>query len=187
MGKVSFFKNKRIDMYKFKGTLVVRKIFGRYGEFAIGAIQTPIGEFSVKQAGLDEYEEGTYDGRFVISNIQTVSGGFGTNKLIIESRATLDQIYIDTIDETPVMSVTEADPITEDKDIDFKKVEASTKSSTDEDLYNLFNAQEVATIEQKEQVTLDPTNDRGILRQQQNYLKSNNWKFNMQEQAWYLP
>jgi hypothetical protein len=85
------------------------------------------------------------------------------------------------------MSVTEADPITEDKDIDFKKVEASTKSSTDEDLYNLFNAQEVATIEQKEQVTLDPTNDRGILRQQQNYLKSNNWKFNMQEQAWYLP
>jgi hypothetical protein len=43
-------------MYKFKGTLVVRKIFGRYGSFAIGAIQTPIGEFSVKQAGLDEYE-----------------------------------------------------------------------------------------------------------------------------------
>jgi hypothetical protein len=66
-------------------------------------------------------------------------------------------------------------------------VEASIKSSTDEDLYNLFNAQEIATIEQKEQVTLDPTNDRGILRQQQNYLKSNNWKFNMQEQAWYLP
>ncbi|CAB5508093.1 hypothetical protein AZO1586I_2368, partial [Bathymodiolus thermophilus thioautotrophic gill symbiont] len=43
------------------------------------------------------------------------------------------------------------------------------------------------TIEQGEQVTLDPTSDRGILRQQQNYLKSNNWKFNMQEQAWYLP
>jgi hypothetical protein len=37
----------------------VRKIFGKYGEFAIGSIQTPIGEFSVKQSELDEYEEGT--------------------------------------------------------------------------------------------------------------------------------
>ena len=65
-------------MYQFKGTLVVRKIFGKYGEFAIGSIQTPIGEFSVKQAELDEYEQGTYEGRFVISSIRTISGGFGT-------------------------------------------------------------------------------------------------------------
>jgi hypothetical protein len=31
----------------------VRKIFGKYGEFAIGSIQTPIGQFSVKQSELD--------------------------------------------------------------------------------------------------------------------------------------
>lgn len=173
-------------MYKFKGTLVVRKILGKYGEFAIGSIQTPIGEFSVKQSELDEYEEGTYEGRFGISRIQTVSGGFGTNKLIIESRATLDTIHIDVIDEAPVKVITEADPITEDNNVDFTKVEASTKSSTNEDLQNLFNEQEIATIEQGEQVTLDPTSDRGMLRQQQNYLKSNGWKFNMQEQAWHL-
>ncbi len=174
-------------MYKFKGTLVVRKIYGKYGEFAIGSIQTPIGEFSVKQSELDEYEEGTYEGRFVISRIQTVSGGFGTNKLILESRATLDTIHIDEIDEAPVEIDTEADPITEDSNIDFDQVEASTKSNTSKDLQNLFNEQEIATIEQGEQVTLDPTNDRGILRQQQNYLKSNRWKFNMQQQVWYLP
>jgi hypothetical protein len=85
--------------------------------------------------------------------------------------------------------ITEADPITEDIDVDFDKVEASAKSNSNskEDLQNLFNEQEIATIEQGEQVTLDPTSDRGIFRQQQNYLKSNNWKFNMQEQAWYLP
>lgn len=83
--------------------------------------------------------------------------------------------------------VTEADPITEDSNIDFDQVEASTKSNTNEDLHNLFNEREIATIEQGEKVTLDPTNDRGILRQQQNYLKSNSWKFNMQEQAWHLP
>jgi 6,7-dimethyl-8-ribityllumazine synthase len=35
------------------------------------------------------------EGRFVISKIQTVSGGFGSNKLILESRATLDKIHID--------------------------------------------------------------------------------------------
>jgi hypothetical protein len=98
-------------MYKFKGTLLVRKIFGKYGEFAIGSIQTPIGQFSVKQSELDEYEEGTYEGRFVISKIQTVSGGFGSNKLILESRATLDKIHIDEIDEAPVEVTTEADPI----------------------------------------------------------------------------
>jgi hypothetical protein len=105
-------------MYKFKGTLLVRKIFGKYGEFAIGSIQTPIGQFSVKQSELDEYEEGTYEGRFVISKIQTVSGGFGSNKLILESRATLDKIHIDEIDEAPVEVITEADPITEDSNID---------------------------------------------------------------------
>ncbi|WP_090718394.1 DUF3275 family protein, partial [Bathymodiolus azoricus thioautotrophic gill symbiont] len=129
------------------------------------------------------------EGRFVISRIQTVSGGFGSNKLILESRATLDTIHIDEIDEAPVEVITEADPITEDIDVDFDKVEASAKSNSNskEDLQNLFNDQEIATIEQGEQVTLDPTSDRGILRQQQNYLKSNNWKFNMQEQAWYLP
>ncbi|SSC09311.1 DUF3275 family protein [bacterium endosymbiont of Bathymodiolus sp. 5 South] len=174
-------------MYKFKGTLLVRKIFGKYGEFAIGSIQTPIGQFSVKQSELDEYEEGTYEGRFVISKIQTVSGGFGSNKLILESRATLDKIHIDEIDEAPVEVITEADPITEDSNIDFEKVEASAKSNSKEDLHNLFNEQEIATIEQGEQVTLDPTSNRGVFRQQKNYLKSNDWKFNMQEQAWYLP
>ena len=174
-------------MYKFKGTLLVRKIFGKYGEFAIGSIQTPIGQFSVKQSELDEYEEGTYEGRFVISKIQTVSGGFGSNKLILESRATLDKIHIDEIDEAPVEVTTEADPITEDSNIDFEKVEASAKSNSKEDLHNLFNEQEIATIEQGEQVTLDPTSNRGIFRQQKNYLKSNGWKFNMQEQAWHLP
>lgn len=173
-------------MYKFKGTLVVRKIYGKYGEFAIGTIQSPIGEFSVKQSELDEYEEGTYEGRFVISKIQTVSGGFGTNKLILESRATLDVIHIDEIDEAPVEVITEADPITESSDIDFDKVAASTKPK-DEDLQSLFNVAEIATIEQGEQIALDPTNDRGTLRQQQNHLKSNGWKFNMQGQSWYLP
>lgn len=174
-------------MYQFKGTLIVRKIFGKYGEFAIGTIQTPIGEFSVKQAQLDEYQEGTYEGRFVVSNIRTISGGFGTNKLILESRATLDSIHIDEIDQAPVQVITEADPITEADNVDFEQVEASTQSTTDVDLQNLFNAQEIATIEQGEAVVLDPTNDRGILRQQHNYLKTNAWKFNMQEQAWYLP
>jgi hypothetical protein len=37
---------------------------------------------------------------FTIS--ETVSGGFGSNKLILESRATLDTIHIDEIDEAPV-------------------------------------------------------------------------------------
>lgn len=174
-------------MYQFKGTLIVRKIFGKYGEFAIGTIQTPIGEFSVKQAQLDEYQEGTYEGRFVVSNIRTISGGFGTNKLILESRATLDSIHIDEIDPAPVEAITEADPITEADNVDFEQVAASTQSTTDVDLQNLFNAQEIATIEQGEAVVLDPSNDRGILRQQHNYLKTNAWKFNMQEQAWYLP
>lgn len=173
-------------MYKFKGTLVVRKILGKYGEFAIGTIQTPIGEFSVKQAELDEFEEGFYQGKFVISNIQTVSSGFGTNKLILESRATLDTIHIDEIEEVPVEVVTEADPITEEKNVNLEQVATSTEM-TSNDLLNLFNEQEIATIEQGEQIVLDPTNDRGILRQQQTYLKSNGWKFNVQEQCWYLP
>jgi hypothetical protein len=41
--------------------------------------------------------------------------------------------------------------------INFEKVGASAKSNSKEDLHNLFNEQEIATIEQGEQVTLDPT------------------------------
>jgi hypothetical protein len=79
--------------------------------------------------------------------------------------ATLDKIHIDEIDEAPVEVTTEADPITEDSNIDFEKVEASAKSNSKEDLHNLFNEQEIATIEQGEQVTLDPTSNlkRGCL------------------------
>lgn len=168
-------------MYKFKGALVVRKFHSKYGEFAVGTIQTPIGEFSVKQQELDEFEEGIYQGRFVISSIQTVSGGFGTNKLILESRATLDTIQIDGVDEATVDIITEADPITEDVDVNLAQVE-----NTD-DLENLFNEQDIVAVKQGTTIKLDPTNNRENFRQQKNYLSSNGWKFNVQEQSWHSP
>lgn len=173
-------------MYHFKGTLVVKKIHGRYGEFAVGSIQSPIGDFSVKQKELDQFEEGIYQGKFTISNIQASTSSFGSNKLILENRAELAAIHIDVIDETEVEETTEVDPITEDKDVELKEVNISKSETNDEDLLNLFDEEQIKNIQNKSDVVLDPTN-RMILRQQTAYLKSKKWKFNMQKQLWYLP
>ncbi len=48
------------------GQLSIRTIHGRNGPFCVGYLVTPIGNFAVKDAELEQYPEGKYDGEFVI-------------------------------------------------------------------------------------------------------------------------
>ncbi|MGA4814806.1 DUF3275 family protein [Pseudomonas aeruginosa] len=48
------------------GQLTLRTIRGKNGPFTVGRLSTPIGEFAVKDAELEQYPEGKYDGDFVI-------------------------------------------------------------------------------------------------------------------------
>tara|TARA_R100001244_G_scaffold43936_12_gene39434 strand:+ start:2524 stop:2832 length:309 start_codon:yes stop_codon:yes gene_type:complete len=51
------------------GQLTLRTIHGRNGPFNVGRLVTPIGKFAVKDAELEQYPEGKYDGEFVIRYI----------------------------------------------------------------------------------------------------------------------
>ncbi len=51
------------------GQLTLRTIRGKNGPFTVGRLTTPIGEFAIKDAELEQYPEGKYDGEFVIRYI----------------------------------------------------------------------------------------------------------------------
>ncbi|MGP3790506.1 DUF3275 family protein [Pseudomonas sp. B392_1p] len=100
------------------GKLAVRKIHGRNGPFNVGHLVTPIGKFAVKDAMLEQYPEGKYDGEFVISYIDVKAypsgGGFR-----LENRATLDSMALSGIDklsraEARAISNQEVDPLDEE-------------------------------------------------------------------------
>ena len=49
-------------MITIPGQLAIKTIHGRNGDFNVGRLATSIGEFVVKNAELDQYAEGKYDG-----------------------------------------------------------------------------------------------------------------------------
>ena len=51
-------------MINIPGQLAIRTISGRNGEFNVGRLSTSIGEFVIKDALLDQYDEGKYRGDF---------------------------------------------------------------------------------------------------------------------------
>ena len=56
-------------MLQVNGTLTVKKIHGAKGAFSVGDLVTEVGTFKIKDALLDQFEEGRYQGTFAISSI----------------------------------------------------------------------------------------------------------------------
>lgn len=100
------------------GHLAIRTISGRNGDFNVGRLSTSIGEFVIKDALLDQYNEGKYRGDFAITEIRPsyyTNGG----RLVVEIRAKLDSMTLDAVDnltteEADRLSNTETDPIDEE-------------------------------------------------------------------------
>jgi hypothetical protein len=79
----------------------------------VGDLVTDVGEFKIKDPLLDQFEEGKYQGQFLISNISPSSYFFG-GKVVIEVRAWLADIFLDQADEGPAESTpVEPDPVDE--------------------------------------------------------------------------
>ncbi len=100
------------------GQLTLRTIRGKNGPFTVGRLSTPIGEFAVKDAELEQYPEGKYDGDFVIRYIfaksYPVAGGAR-----FEVRANLDGMTLNGIDklsrdEARSFATQEVDPLDEE-------------------------------------------------------------------------
>ncbi|MCC4607823.1 DUF3275 family protein [Xanthomonas campestris pv. zinniae] len=100
------------------GQLTLRTIRGRNGPFNVGRLVTPIGEFAVKDAELEQYPEGKYEGSFAIRYIYPkaypTAGG-----MRFEIRANLDGMTLSGLDQLNRDDVRsfapqEVDPLDED-------------------------------------------------------------------------
>ena len=181
-----------------RGTLIIRIVTGRFGDFPIAKLVTGIGEFSVRDRLLEQYSQGRYDGQFEITHICPFSYTT-TGRIILEVRAKLAHIMLDNIDEDDqafdqTVSVTteqEPDPLQEEQpeatpqsiQVPQVSLDASPHSSdkTDDD-DALFG--ELMPLGR--QVKLDPTIDRSVLRQQIARLKALKYKYQPVEQVWII-
>jgi Protein of unknown function (DUF3275) len=105
-------------MITLPGQLAIKTIHGRNGDFNVGRLTTSIGEFVAKNAELDQYREGKYEGDFSIVEIRPsmyTTGG----RMVIEMRAVLGGMTLSNLDqltkdEAHRLSPQEVDPIDEE-------------------------------------------------------------------------
>lgn len=77
------------------GRLRIKRIHGSNGPFCVGDLETEIGEFRVKDAVLEQFDEGLYEGQFWIQSIYPWSY-LAAGRMVIEIRAKLADLQIDT-------------------------------------------------------------------------------------------
>ena len=107
-------------MITIEGNLAIRTIAGRHGDFNVAKLATSIGDFVIKDALLDQYVEGRYQGQFAISKIKPSYYTTGSGSLIVEIRAFLDSMALDDMDDLSAEEATSLDnpiqdPVEEDK------------------------------------------------------------------------
>ena len=189
-------------MIKLSGALNIRTIHGRNGDFNVGRLITEVGEFAVKDALIEEYEEGRYEGDFGITGIYPahyLSGG----RLVVEIRARLETISLSGIDDLApddAATAVEPDPIEEEAkaapsaspDIQAQAGPIAPAEFTptapeprdpEAELKQLFG--ELWPIGDK--VKLDPTVGRALFRRQKDTLKQMGYRFAAVGQYWELP
>lgn len=92
------------------GSLFIKTITGRYGDFNTAKLTTSIGEFVIKDQILDQYTAGRYDGSFLINQIKPSYYSTVGGTLIVEIRAYLESMSLDGWDAT----VTADEPMIQD-------------------------------------------------------------------------
>ena len=198
-------------MITIPGQLAIKTIHGRNGDFNVGRLATSIGEFVVKNAELDQYAEGKYEGDFVITEIRP-STYSANGRMVIEIRAILGGMTLSNIDalsrdEARRLSPQEVDPIDEETQVsalDTTKATAKSKSRSWRDPLvdtTQFGSEPGATASEAsadhaalfgalwrlgDVVKLDATVDRRVLRQQRDRLGVLGYEFAPLSQDWHL-
>ena len=200
-------------MITIPGQLAIKTIHGRNGDFNVGRLATSIGEFVVKNAELDQYREGKYDGDFAIVEIRPSTYN-ANGRMVIEIRALLGGMTLSAIDalsrdEARRLSPQEVDPIDEEAQAPAPpapKVPAKPKSRNPRDpLVDTTPFGSEPTVASPEVspeagdaalfgalwplgeiVKLDATVDRRVLRQQRDRLGALGYEFAPLSQDWHL-
>ncbi len=191
-------------MISIEGRLNIKIITGIHGPFRIGSLQTEIGEFSVKDKILDQYDEGSYQGLFSIRKIFSSTYSTGS-RLVVEVRAVLENISLANVDaiEPEQHEYLEQDPLDEEKDENLEatnpghSIEPTDSDGLIEPVDSEDEDQNDLTPEElsdknlfgllwplQESFKLDPTVSRVTFREQRERLKSLNYKFNPIGQYW---
>lgn len=203
-------------MITLPGQLAIKTIRGRNGDFNVGRLATSIGEFVIKNAELDQYNEGKYEGDFIITEIRPSTYSTG-GRMVIEIRAHLGGMTLFNIDrlskdEAHRLSPHEIDPIDEEVHAP-QPTPASTAPTvaatpvaidplidpTPFGVETTSKSEAKAEIEQQadaalfgnlwplsEIVKLDATVDRRLLRQQRDRLGLLGYEFTPLSQDWHL-
>ena len=203
-------------MITIPGQLAIKTIHGRNGDFNVGRLATSIGEFVVKNAELDQYREGKYDGDFVIVEIRPSTYN-ANGRMVIEIRAHLGGMTLSNIDalsrdEARRLSPQEVDPIDEEAQAPVQasppaKPKAKPRSPRDPlvDTTPFGSEPAIASADASahadddgdaalfgalwplgDVVKLDATVDRRVLRQQRDRLGDLGYEFAPLSQDWHL-
>ncbi len=116
-------------MISVHGVLTVKQISGSNGKFCTGDLNCDLGEFKVKETILDQFEEGRYEGEFVIERFY-LSSYIWRGKSTTDIRAKVTGIHLDLADEGAVEDAPmEPDPITDSMPVT-ESVDGMTQSMT---------------------------------------------------------
>ncbi|VFR32214.1 FIG034376: Hypothetical protein [plant metagenome] len=198
-------------MINIPGQLAIKTIHGRNGDFNVGRLATSIGEFVIKNAELDQYREGKYEGDFVITEIRPST--YNTSgRMVIEIRAHLGGMTLSNIDalssdDAQRLSPQEVDPIDEEAQATAPakpKAPAKVRQRSPRDplvdttQFGAAPATPVAAADAEDAalfgllwpfgdvVKLDSTVDRRTLRQQRDRLEALGYEFEPLSQDWHL-
>lgn len=184
-------------MVQLPGTLTIKTVTGRYGDFNVATLDTELGKFSIRDAGLDEYNEGTYQGTFGLKRIY--SGSYQTShRVVIETRAELEGIWLSDYKEEAVNLDTpmEEDPLAKERkaqqQLGVQRNEAHQASEKGDDhdaLVTLFGELWPLPASVGNIVKLNPEVGREKMGQQLKYLKrridgERVWQFEPKAQHW---
>lgn len=172
------------------GTLSIKAVNGRTGSFCVGELATDIGSFKIKDAILDQYQPGDYEGNFIVDEIFPSSYTW-RGKVWVEVRARLSAIHVDAEPEKPdteaLPESAEPDPADEhhpEVPSTLAPAQAAPAAKPDG---ALFDAEMQALIDAGQPVKLDPTVDRNHFREQRDALKALGYRFDSKGQLWVRP
>jgi Protein of unknown function (DUF3275) len=196
-------------MITLSGQLAIKTIHGRNGDFNVGRLATSIGEFVIKNAELDQYAEGKYDGDFLVTEIFPWTYPTG-GRMVIEIRARLGGMTLSAADalsrdEASALSPQEVDPIDEETSATPAIPATGSASAAHDPLIdttpfgteapaaqNAANANDAddeglfgALWPLGDVVKLDATVDRRLLRQQRDRLGTLGYEFAPLSQDWH--
>ncbi|EMQ8858216.1 DUF3275 family protein [Pseudomonas aeruginosa] len=100
--------------------LALRTIHGRNGKFNVGKLECQLGKFTIKDAELEQYPEGKYQGEFVLRYIFLKGYPISDGSMRFEMRANLDGMTLFGIDklskaEAHSFAPQEVDPLDEEQ------------------------------------------------------------------------